>query len=184
MNLSRQTYVLAAAVLLSAEVHSSEQCMSIISHGLRNIAIDQSEEALTAARFSRNCGSDFESLSNEQLAAAELEVFGYGSGGGNFSRTETSERLKTWCDTHRSESNQSSSSLSKSQTFYQGAIDAWRRCVELNSDTLKFIPTITGDRKTVDIGIVWNGNTTSGISFYGLMAEGFTPQCQDECRTL
>ncbi len=174
MNVRQLSSLLVFFALFSgAAVGASDQCSSIIAHGLRNIAIDQSEDALIAAKYSRNCGSDFESRSNEQLAEAEVEVFGYGSGGGNFSRTETSEKLKTWCNQNKATVDRFSGSNSESQTFYQGAIDAWRRCIELNSDTLKFIPTITGDRKTVDIGIVWNGNTASGISFYGLISEGF-----------
>ncbi|ELB2169012.1 hypothetical protein QNS23_000666 [Vibrio parahaemolyticus] len=162
-------------LIIQADLAVAESaCTSILSHGLRNIAVDQNDSALISAKYSKNCGSDYSNYSKEQLIQAEAEVFGYGSGSADYNEKETKEKLKTWCNQQSKNVNSSSGSLSRSETFYQGAVDAWKRCIELNSDTLKFIPTISADRKTIDIGIVYHGSTTSGISFYGLESEGFT----------
>lgn len=167
--------LLFSALLLSCtEVNAEAACSSILTHGLRNIAIDQSDSALIAAKYEKNCGSDYSSKSDSQLIQAEAEIFGYGSGSGSYNRARSEEKLKTWCDKHENSLNRSSSSLSRSETFYQGAVDAWNRCIELNKQNLNFTPTISADRKTVDIGIVFTSNTKSGISFYGLVFEGFS----------
>ena len=155
-------------------VASSPNCDAIISHGLRNIEVAESESAAISLKYFNHCQKNFNLMTDSQLADAEVEVFGYGSGNGSYTRQRREERLEQWCTTNKSVALANQSSYQKSQTFYQGAVSAWEGCNALNSKDIIINPKISPDRKTVDIGIVYKGSTTSGIILSGIESEGFT----------
>lgn len=148
-------------------------CDAILTHGLRNITVSQGSEALVSAQYFNHCQKNFDQMSDNVMAQAAVEVFGYGSGSGSFNRAQTREKLEQWCTDNRSIAMQNRSSFQMSQTFYQGAVSAWESCVRLDSKDITINPIISPDGRTVDIGIVYRGPTSSGVKLTGLATEGF-----------
>ena len=162
-------------VFLAANVIAgTPNCDAIISHGLRNVEVTESESAATSLKYFNHCQKNFSLMTDSQMAAAEVEVFGVGAGDGSYSRQRREERLEQWCTTNKSVAISSQSFNQRSQTFYQGAVAAWESCNTLGSKDIIIKPVISADRKTVDIGIVYRGGTASGIILSGLATEGFT----------
>lgn len=177
MPVSRRTLVSVLCIVTAVSTASyavASSCDPILTHGLRNIQVSKSSEAAIATKFFNHCQKDFNSLSESSLASAEVEIFGQGAGGGNYSQNSRKERLVEWCTQNRDLAVSNRTAYSESQVFYQGAVSAWEKCNALNSKDIRISPVITPDAKTVSIGIVYAGNTTSGVLFYGIKAEGFS----------
>lgn len=168
---------LIVGFILPIQAHA-DACDSIITHGLRNISISYSEDALVASKYYNHCGKDFSAMSDQQLAALEVEVIGYGGGQGNYSRAQSEERLKTWCTTNKDTASRNQKSVGSSQTFYQGAVSAWESCIKLRGQQLLIDPVISPDARTVDIGVVYRGPQKEGVAFSGLPSENFTCKAQ------
>jgi hypothetical protein len=167
-------FLLIAIAVLSKNVYANSSCDAIITHGLRNIEVAKSSEAAIATRYFNHCQKNIESLSDETLGKAELEIFGQGAGGGSYDRKRREERINDWCTTNRDLAYSNRTSFTESQVFYQGAVSAWEKCVALGAKDVRISPVISPDSRTVSIGMVYNGNTKSGILFYGVEQEGFT----------
>ena len=156
-------------------------CDAIISHGLRNVAITYSEEHLNDHRFNRACRYDRSTMTDQAIASLEVEVFGYGSGGGNFDRTTTEDRIESWCNEHRQAVESSTKDISQSQTFYQGAISAWESCIALNAKGVHFQPIISGDGRTVDIAISYTALASADAVISNITTNGF--ECEASTST-
>ena len=158
---------------VASSVIAAPNCDAIIVHGMRNIEVSQSTEAAVATKYFNHCQKNFESLTDESLASAEVEIFGQGAGGGDYSRKKREERLSQWCTTNSETAISNRSAFSESQVFYQGAVSAWEKCNALQKKDIIITPVITPDTKTVNIGIVYHGNADS-VLLYGLDTEGFS----------
>lgn len=165
----------SALCFLSASMTAAmaASCDAILTHGLRNISVSQGSEALVSAQYFNHCQKNLDQMSDNVMAQAAVEVFGYGSGSGGFNRQQTREKLEQWCTDNRSVAIQNRSSYQMSQTFYQGAVSAWESCVRLDSKDITINPIISPDGRTVDIGVVYRGATSSGVMLTGLVSEGF-----------
>lgn len=163
--------VLLAFLPLSA---SAQDCDALMRHGLRNIQISKSTEGLVATKYFNHCHKDFSSLSDSQLASAEVEVFGYGSGGGSFSRSQREDRLTDWCKTSKETAELNRSSYDETQNIYADALRAWEHCNQLKARDVTIEPIITPDGKNVEVTLRYTGATRSGVEFYGATSEGFT----------
>lgn len=166
------TTIAAVSIACVGVAVAAPNCDSIISHGLSNIEISQSESAAISLKYFRHCQKNFNLMTDAQLANAEIEVFGYGSGDGSCNRQRHEERLEQWCTTNQSVALNNQSSYQRSQTIFQGAVSAWESCNALSSKGLVVDPRITADQRTIDIGIVYGGNTRSGIILTGIATEG------------
>jgi hypothetical protein len=152
----------------------ADDCATIITHGLRNIEISQSSDDSIAARYFNHCEQNFDSLDDRTMASINVEIFGEGAGGANYSRTQQQQRIKNWCETNSEAAHRAKSTFQTSQTFYQGAVDAWKSCVSLNAKDIHINPLITPDDRTVSIGIVYTGPSASGVLLYGIQTENFS----------
>lgn len=148
-------------------------CDAIITHGLRNISVGYSEEALVANKYAKACGYDFSSLSDQQMANLEVEVTGYGGGSAGYSRSRIEQAIKSWCSENRSTAQHNQKDLQQSQVFYQGAVDAWQSCIALNSRDVLISPRISGDARTVDIAIQYRGLPSADAVLSGVKSNGF-----------
>lgn len=165
---------LAANILYSGAAYAAAACDAIIVHGLRNIEVSSTKVEALSMKYQQNCGKDFAATSDETLANAEVQVFGYGGGSGGFSRKQREERLKQWCDTNQAAASSVGSTSTNSHTFYQGAVTAWDSCNRLYSQSMIINPIISPDARNVSIGIVYTGPSPSGVKLYGVQADGFT----------
>ncbi|WP_156965429.1 hypothetical protein [Paracoccus sphaerophysae] len=163
-----------SSVLLLPNFAHSGPCDSIITHGLRNISISESDAALRSLKANRACSFDRTSLTDQQMAGLEVEVFGYGQGEGDYSRSKSEERVKSWCDSRDAAFATNVRSSAQAESFYQGAVSAWETCLKLNNRDFKITPIISADRRTVDIGIVYDGLDSPDANLKGVKAEGFT----------
>lgn len=161
-------------VMPSQSLGAASSCDAIITHGLRNIEVSKSTEAVIATKYFNHCQKNFENLTDDVLASVEVEIFGQGAGGGAFSRQRREQRLNEWCTTNREIAISNRTSYNESQVFYQGAVSAWERCVALYAKDVRITPVITPDAMTVNIGVVYNGNTRSGVLLYGVKTENFS----------
>lgn len=148
-------------------------CDAILTHGLRNIELMESNNAVEALKFANYCEFDQNQQSEDQVASAHIEIFGHGKGSGGYSRTSYQNDIKSWCDLRRDQYSQGATVTAQSQTIHQGAVDAWSQCNQVNSESLHINPIISADRRIVDIGVVYTGPTASGVPLYGVKPLNF-----------
>ncbi|HYD50149.1 MAG TPA: hypothetical protein VEB21_17450 [Terriglobales bacterium] len=149
-------------------------CNALLAHGIKNISIQKSDLAATSFKYYNNCGLDFSAMDSERLANAEVEVFGYGKGKGGLSNKQRAESLRQWCTTNKEFAEKNQALYAEAQTVYSGAVQAWGRCMELQSSNVSVDPMISDDNRTVDISVRFTGPVPTGVRFYGVNAEGFT----------
>lgn len=181
-----RTHSLLAAPIFFLSLNANAGCDAILQHGLRNIEISESKNAVESLQYSNYCEYNLSEKSDSQIAQAHVEIFGQGQGGGSYNRTSYSNDIKSWCDARKSQYSSGSAYTTKSKIFYQGAVSAWDSCNKLNSADLKVTPEISPDRTVVDIGVVYSGPTEGGVLLYKVVPKGFscktaTPQ-GDEVR--
>ncbi|MFO1201151.1 MAG: hypothetical protein U1E58_00785 [Tabrizicola sp.] len=119
-------------------------------------------------------------MSDSQVANLEVEVTGYGGGSAGYSRQRSEEKIKSWCDENREVAQSNRKNLQNTQTFYQGAVDAWQSCIALNSKDVLISPRITPDGRTVDISIVYRGPQSDAVVLSGVPANGFKCDVLDQ----
>jgi len=162
------------AFLYGASLQTQGQtCDAIIQHGLRNVSTAYSQDTATSLRYFNHCQKNLDTLDSSKMADAEVEIFGQGRGGGSYSETQRRTALQEWCTTNRDTAFRNQTSFQNAQSIYQGAVDAWSKCNSLKSKSIQVTPVISPDNETVDIGVVYTGNTSSGIRLNGVKAEGF-----------
>ncbi|MFM8442843.1 MAG: hypothetical protein ACKN9W_05805 [Methylococcus sp.] len=149
-------------------------CDAILSQAMYNITISKSTGVTIATKYFNNCGKDFTSLSDSQLAQAEVEIFGYGSGGGGISRTKREERLTEWCITNKETAFEYKDKLEETRTIYAESVRAWGNCNALASRDVQVEPIVSDNQKIVSYAMRYTGPTTSGVIFFGVMRSGFT----------
>lgn len=170
-------HIAATAIILLVTLATqgrAQDCNALLTHGLRNIQISRSAAAAKATSYFNHCRKDFHSLSEGEIATAEVEVFGYGGAAGGQSREKREQQLTDWCVTHKQEAEANQNLYTESQLIYGEAVQAWTRCNELKSKDVRVETAITSDAKTVDLTLQYAGAAKSGILFYGVEAEGFT----------
>jgi hypothetical protein len=116
----RWILALASPVLLFSQSVTAANCDSIITHGLRNISVSASKEVLVASTYLRNCGKISDKSSETELLQAEIEIFGSGKGGGEYSKEKRVEHINEWCNTSKSTYDSNNQAAQHTQTFYQG----------------------------------------------------------------
>ncbi|WP_299659327.1 hypothetical protein [uncultured Psychromonas sp.] len=152
----------------------ANSCNAILKHGIRNIQISKGTESSVATKFFNHCHKDFNELDDRMMGNLEVEVFGYGGGGGNLSRDKRNKRIIDWCKANKEISVSNSTSYQESQIIYADALSAWSNCNQLSADKVKITPYISPDARDVDISLKYTGSSTSGVKFYGVKQKGFT----------
>ncbi|HEX3126566.1 MAG TPA: hypothetical protein VH394_04490 [Thermoanaerobaculia bacterium] len=154
----------------------AQDCNALIAHGLRNIEIQKSSSAAVATKYYRNCGMKFSDISDSVLATLEVEIFGYGSGNGGFSRAQREQRLDQWCITNREYAQSAQDQYVESQTIMAEALSAWSHCTDLAARGVHTEPRISGNQQIVDLSV---SNTGAGaIQFYGVTPTNFSCDTQ------
>lgn len=151
----------------------SQDCDAILSHGIRNIRIEKRTEATVATNYFNHCHKDFADLNESDLGSVEVEIFGFGAGGGEKSRTKREQRLTEWCKENRETARANRTAYLESQTIHGQAVEAWRRCNDLKSQKIQVIPQISPDALTLSVNLKYGGSAGSGIKLYGVDAENF-----------
>ncbi|QPS09556.1 hypothetical protein I6G66_05910 [Delftia acidovorans] len=153
----------------------SQSCDAIIQHGLRNITTSHSSDKSTSLRYFNHCQKNLDTLDINRVADAEVEIFGQGRGGAGYSEQQRRSSLQEWCTINKETAFRHQNSEQSAQSIYQGAVDAWSKCNSLLANKeVRITPNITPDSNIVDIGIVYNGNTRSGIILNGIITDGFS----------
>jgi len=150
------------------------ECNALLDHGLRNISVSQGAEAAVQFKFEKNCRKDFQKMSDSQLAEAEAEIFGTGSGSASYGRQKQEERLSDWCKQNEQYSHYSSSTYQKSETIYKDAILAWSNCTKLEGKDVRADIQILNQSKRVEITLSAFTGTKTGILLKGISADGFS----------
>lgn len=164
--------IAAASMCWASSAVLAQDCNALIAHGLRNIEIQKSSSAAIATKYYRNCGMTFEDLSDTVIATLEVEVFGYGSGDGGFSRVQREQRLKQWCVTNREYAQSAQDLYVESQSIMAEALSAWSHCTDLAARGVHTEPRISGNQRIVDLSV---SNTGAGsVEFYGVAPTNFT----------
>jgi hypothetical protein len=158
----------------------AQDCNAILQHGLRNVSISKSQEARIATTYYNNCGVDYKSMSDSQLASVEVSVFGYGSGSGGYSRTQREDRLNQWCTTNKASAESHKIHYQEAQDIYAPAVAAWDSCNKLASNSVQIVPLITPDDRTVDIKLKYTGPTSNQVTLQRIVQEGFVCDYSNE----
>ncbi|MGA0594092.1 hypothetical protein [Enterovirga sp. CN4-39] len=165
---------IAFAVWILVGSAFAQECSGIINHGMRNIVIKKTSAAATVLKYYNNCGKNFSSMSDDQLASIEIEVIGYGSGTGGFTRAVREQKLNEWCTTNKDTATQNAASYEEAQSIFSDAVQAWNRCNELLAADISINPIISQDNRSVTMSIRYKGPTSTGVKFYGIAPEGFS----------
>jgi hypothetical protein len=174
MYVNRLSVVAIAALIIMTTTNPAvgQDCNALVTHGLRNVEILKSSDAMVATKFYRNCGLDYSSRSDDQMASLEVEVFGYGKGGGAYSRQQREEALRQWCVQNESTAQRAGNLYRESQTIFSDALQAWTSCNALLQDKIQTSPQVSADQRTVDLSVRYTG--PGEPLFYGVEAENFT----------
>jgi hypothetical protein len=167
-------WVFAGCFALVSQGALSQSCDQIILHGFQNVSLQTSDESAIALKYYSRCEINQSTYTDDQLAKAEVEIFGEGSGNGQYSRSQREARINNWCQDNKDIAQSHKASLQASQTIYQGSVEAWNNCNNLMTKDVQIRPQITPDAKTVDIGIRYTGGTKSGVTLMGIPTENFT----------
>jgi hypothetical protein len=165
-------FLIAVATLYTSGNALAAQCNALLDHGLRNVQSKYGAMGSISMKYQRNCGKNFNSMSDEIIANAEVEVFGYGSLDGGFSRDSREQRLNEWCKENKDYAQSHKEESELSQTIYSEAVKAWESCQRMESKALQVVPLISNDSMRVDIGMRYTGGG-QGIYFQGIKSKGF-----------
>jgi len=157
-------YVAATAV--------AQDCNSLIAHGIRNVRSSKSQGAATAMKYYNNCGKNYGLMTDSQLAAVEVTVYGEGSGNASYSRSQREERLNQWCTTNKETAESYRNDVDEAQDIFAPALTAWNVCNSMASNSVQILPSITPDDRTVDIKIKYSGPVGT-VMLQGVPTESF-----------
>ena len=150
-------------------------CDAILANGFRNIQYTFSAETAIARKYYQNCGKISRDVSDDVLANAEVEIFGYGKGDGRFSRDQRIKDLNQWCNINEEAANKSKDAYSQSDTVYAESVSAWRDCNALQKNQVETDPSITDGAKHVGMAIRYVGFANhSGVEFHRVETVGYT----------
>lgn len=167
-------YFLALCLVTMNPANASD-CNALLKHGIRNIEISKSTEAAVVTKYFNHCEKDYDSYSDSTLAAAEVEVFGYGAGGGSYDRSRASTKLNEWCKTNESLAKGNSALYEETRTIYSEALNAWNQCNDLANREQVFVDhVISPDSSFLEISLAYKGGARSGVEFFGVKSRGFT----------
>ncbi|MEO0343659.1 MAG: hypothetical protein AAF198_09495 [Pseudomonadota bacterium] len=151
----------------------SQNCDSLLSHGITNVRIAKSSAGAIATKFFNHCHKDFSAETNETLASISVEVLGYGSGDGSFSRSQSQRDLTEWCKTNKSFAESNSELYEESRTIYGQAVTAWDNCNKLAARGVKVDVRILPNNKVIDIGLRREG-AGGNVEYLGTSVDNFT----------
>lgn len=170
--ITRTVAVTAISFLAPLATANGQNCDALLQHGLRNVEVRYSSQASLATKWYRNCGLNFNDTSDSTLAHAEVEIFGSGGGGADFSRQQRETRLHRWCEENRELAQAAQSQYVQAENLMSEAVTAWSQCTVLASKGLQTQPIISADRRTVNLNVSYTG--PSPIEFFGVESENFT----------
>lgn len=173
MKTIQTTFFLLVSTLAFGQTTSN--CNTILTHGLRNVNVSMSSEASVTRKYENHCDKDYSLLTDEQVASIEIEVFGYGNGGGSYTRKQREEKLRDWCKSNEQEALLNKQTLTQSSIIYGRAYEAYEKCKELEAARIQFDYQPSADFKTININMQYIANTqTDGIYLTGVVADGFS----------
>jgi hypothetical protein len=145
------------AVLSTALSAIGQDCNSLIAAGIRNVRSSKSQGAATAMKYYSNCGKNYASMSDAQLASVEATIYGEGSGSASYSRSQREERLNEWCVANKEIAESNRNEVDEASDIFAPALAAWNVCNAMASNSVQILPSITPDDQTVDIKIKYSG---------------------------
>lgn len=161
--------------LLPIAAHSQDfaHCNALLQHGINNITRYQSAEHAIAYKYHQNCGSDFNSISDNRVRAAAVSIFGYGSGeaSGNSSQMRTS--LRTWCTTNEEFAASRAQLFQEASTLSSSALTAWNQCQEIAKKAVNIAFSALGDHSNY-VHIEIDSTLDANLVFFGVDADGYT----------
>ena len=172
--------VLVASFGISDDSFATESCDAILSNGINNIAVSKGADAAAATKYFNYCEKNLDSMSDEMVAQAEVEVIGYGSGEGNFERNTSATKIKDWCKTNKDYAESHKSLYNESRTISDSAVAAWVKCKEASKSTdVTITPVINAALSEVIISLKYNGVATSGVRLSTVKGENFSCNTED-----
>jgi hypothetical protein len=169
-------YIIGTIFLLylSSEALAAD-CNALLRLGYRNISESTGYEDQRTAQLRDFCSEKYDQASSSNKTQIEAS-YGLFSAGG----AVTAENIRTTqdkvCDFSSNNSEGHRFKNDKSQTIYQGALDAWESCLKLQQKTLKISIDPTADLRAVTVQMLWPGAVP--IEFQGVdIVDAGTASC-------
>lgn len=133
----RNYMILIVLLFASVSANAQSSCDRLLDHGITNITRHLSSQHAIAYKWYENCGIDFNSASDSRIRKANLEVFGYGSGGGSSNVSELRTKLLSWCQTNEQFAQSNSNLFEEAKTISGPALQTFAQCVDMVRKDIK-----------------------------------------------
>lgn len=153
-------------------------CEAVLALAGKNIEITKSSGAAVATHYFNHCTKKEKDLTEGEMAQAEVEIFGSGKGGGEYSRTKREQDLLHWCTTNKNYAESHEELYRASQTIHAESVRAWASCNALATQDSVFMNPLIADNRTVQMSIRYTGGAHGGVKFYGITPVGFDCKVQ------
>jgi hypothetical protein len=172
--------VVACLALATASAYAAGTCDAILSQAMYNIRVSKGSEATVVTKYFNHCQNDLKTLSEAEFDRAELEIFGYGKGGGGITKERRIEEMTQWCETNAETASNNFALLEESRLIYADSVRAWDKCNQLFSSAIQLDPDLSTDRKTVQFSLRYLGGSRSGVTLQRPLVEGFSCSVRDQ----
>lgn len=163
------------ACLLPASAHSQDfaHCNALLQHGINNITRYQSAEHAIAYKYHQNCGSDFNSVSDNRVRAAAVSIFGYGSGEASGNSSQMRSSLRQWCTTNEEFAASRAQLFQEASTLNSSALTAWNQCQEIAKKAVNIAFSALGDHSNY-VHIEIDSTLDANLVFFGVDTDAYT----------
>ncbi|MEM1007364.1 MAG: hypothetical protein AAGJ35_00035 [Myxococcota bacterium] len=125
-----------------------EHCNSLLHHGINNITKKLGSSHTIVYKWYTHCQRDYKHASNSRISRASIEIFGYGSGGGNGSTQQMTKKLNSWCKENENFSKENKLKYNEARTISDQALQAWNACQKNSAKGLRITTNIQGKNDT------------------------------------
>ncbi len=164
-----------AFILLTAPAFcfSQNNCDAILKYGFRDLKKEYDQNTTKYTMASENFSKLSYDINNSLLGSLEIEAFGYGKGGGQFSKQKRVSDLKIYYEKILKSKFNTSERRRESSLIVREAYATYEKCLTLNTQGLIIDTNIAPDNKSITISLASRGGN-EGLYFYKPKIEGFS----------
>lgn len=151
--------ILIIAIATSAFAQDNN-CNALLNHGIENTQLISTDYDFLSSVSDEYCSMEYSSLDSKKSASFGAVVKSIPislTGNASDNKTKHSNFCKNFSSLTVAKTNQ----FAKTSTIFQGALNAWNRCQELDAKELSITPRFTSDNRSVSFTMF----TRSSASF-------------------
>lgn len=155
----RRLIALMIVSLATSAFGQDNNCNALLNHGVENTQLSSTDYDFLSSVADEYCNMEYSSLDSKKSASFGAVVKSIPvSLTGNASDTKT--KHSNFCRNFSSLTVAKTSQFAKTSTIFQGALNAWNRCQELDAKELSITPRFTADNRSVSFTMFTRSSAT------------------------